>query len=96
MNSFHSTGHSETICLDNGQFCDNSCHFQTKNDGPAHDRIQGLWAFKRETFSGVDSLNPVDETTWMNTNTASQWGLATIQNLALVRQELPPNDRRVQ
>jgi PcRGLX-like protein C-terminal alpha/alpha toroid domain/PcRGLX-like protein central beta sandwich domain/PcRGLX-like N-terminal RIFT barrel domain len=70
-------------------------YFKTKTDGPAHDRINGLWAFKRETFSGVDSLNPVEETTWMNTNTTSQWGLATIQNLALVGHELPPNDPRV-
>ena len=53
------------------------------------------WAFKREQFSGVDSLNPIEETTWMSTNDTSQWALAAMQNLALVGHSLPPNDPRV-
>jgi hypothetical protein len=34
-------------------------------------------------------LNPVDEAAWMSTNSAAQWGLAAIQNLALVGEYLP-------
>lgn len=52
------------------------------------------WTFKKELFSGVDSLNPVEETPWMGTNDAAQWGLAAIQDLALVGNALPPNDPR--
>jgi hypothetical protein len=29
-------------------------------------------------------LNPIDEATWVSTNDAAQWGLAAIQNLALI------------
>ena len=29
-------------------------------------------------------LNPVDEAAWVSTNDSAQWGLAAIQNLALV------------
>ncbi len=36
------------------------------------------------SLSGPDVLNPVDEAAWVSTNDASQWGLAAIQNLALV------------
>lgn len=52
------------------------------------------WSFKRETISGADSLNPVLETPWLNTNDVSQWGLAAIQNLALIGQDLPADDPR--
>ena len=34
--------------------------------------------------AGPDVLNPIDEAPWISTNDASQWGLAAIQNLALV------------
>ena len=54
------------------------------------------WTFRRETFSGADSLNPVEETPWLGTNDASQWGLAAIQNLALVGKHLPPDEPRTQ
>ncbi|SFU98728.1 exo-rhamnogalacturonan lyase family protein [Pseudoduganella namucuonensis] len=33
---------------------------------------------------GPDVLNPVDEVAWLSTNDTAQWGLAAIQNLALV------------
>ncbi|WP_181405113.1 Tat pathway signal sequence domain protein [Aestuariibacter sp. GS-14] len=33
---------------------------------------------------GPNVLNPIDEAPWISTNDASQWGLAAIQNLALV------------
>lgn len=33
---------------------------------------------------GPDVLNPIDEVTWVSTNDASQWGLAAIQNMALI------------
>ncbi len=35
-------------------------------------------------IEGVDVLNPVDEAAWVSTNDAAQWGLAAIQNLALI------------
>ncbi len=34
--------------------------------------------------SGPNVLNPIDEVTWISTNDAAQWGLAAIQNLALI------------
>ena len=34
--------------------------------------------------SGPIVLNPVDEASWLSTNDAAQWGLAAIQNLALI------------
>ncbi|HVK06143.1 MAG TPA: hypothetical protein VM490_21920, partial [Armatimonadaceae bacterium] len=40
---------------------------------------------------GPAVLNPVDEGVGLSTNAASQWGLAAIQNLALVGEHLPPN-----
>ena len=54
------------------------------------------WTFKRETVSGMDSLNPVEETPWLGTNDASQWGLAAIQNLALIGDALPARDARME
>jgi hypothetical protein len=33
-------------------------------------------------------LNPVDEAAWVSTNDTAQWGLAAIQNLALVGEHL--------
>ncbi len=63
-----------------------------KDDSWARSR----WTFERNTFSGVDSLNPVEETPWMGTNDAAQWGLAAIQDLELVGDALPPNDPRVE
>ncbi|MYN05887.1 exo-rhamnogalacturonan lyase family protein [Pseudoduganella aquatica] len=35
-------------------------------------------------ISGPAVLNPVDEVAWISTNDTAQWGLAAIQNLALV------------
>ena len=35
-------------------------------------------------FEGPAVLNPVDEAAWVSTNDAAQWGLAAMQNLALV------------
>lgn len=37
---------------------------------------------------GPDVLNPVDEAAWVSTNDAAQWGLAAIQNLALIAESL--------
>jgi hypothetical protein len=34
-------------------------------------------------------LNPIDEAAWVSTNDAAQWGLAAIQNLALIGGQLP-------
>jgi hypothetical protein len=34
-------------------------------------------------------LNPVDEVPWVSTNETAQWGLAAIQNLALIGDALP-------
>ncbi|MCU4675237.1 hypothetical protein N7931_06280, partial [Catenovulum sp. 2E275] len=41
-----------------------------------------------EHISGPNVLNPVDEATWVSTNGAAQWGLAAIQNLALIGEHL--------
>ncbi|SMF06895.1 hypothetical protein SAMN02745866_00525 [Alteromonadaceae bacterium Bs31] len=39
-------------------------------------------------IEGPEVLNPVEEAPWVSTNAASQWGLAAIQNLALVPEAL--------
>ncbi|BET68321.1 Tat pathway signal sequence domain protein [Opitutales bacterium ASA1] len=41
---------------------------------------------------GPDVLNPVDEAAWVSTNDAAQWGLAAIQNLALIGTFLDAGD----
>jgi hypothetical protein len=40
-------------------------------------------------IEGPAVLNPVDEAAWVSTNATAQWGLAAIQNLALVPEALP-------
>ncbi|MFT7723223.1 MAG: Tat pathway signal sequence domain protein [Roseateles sp.] len=39
-------------------------------------------------IAGPLALNPVDEAPWISTNDTAQWGLAAIQNLALVGEHL--------
>ena len=39
--------------------------------------------------AGSAALNPVTEVPWVSTNDTAQWGLAAIQNLALIGSELP-------
>ncbi|MBN2233646.1 MAG: Tat pathway signal sequence domain protein [Opitutales bacterium] len=46
----------------------------------------GPKSIETERISGTDVLNPVDEAAWVSTNDAAQWGLAAIQNLALIPQ----------
>lgn len=46
-------------------------------------------AEQRRKIGGVDVLKPVDEAPRVSTNGASQWGLAAIQNLALIGDALP-------
>lgn len=41
------------------------------------------------TIEAPAVLNPVDDAAWVSTNDAAQWGLAAIQNLALVPEALP-------
>jgi hypothetical protein len=41
-------------------------------------------------IAGSAVLNPVTEAPWVSTNDTAQWGLAAIQNLALVGDALPP------
>ncbi|HEY0943882.1 MAG TPA: Tat pathway signal sequence domain protein, partial [Opitutaceae bacterium] len=41
-------------------------------------------ALELRRIEGPAVLNPVDEARWVSTNGAAQWGLAAIQNLALV------------
>lgn len=38
--------------------------------------------------TGPTVLNPIDEASWLSTNDAAQWGLAAIQNLALIGNKL--------
>jgi hypothetical protein len=45
--------------------------------------------FRTVHVAGPDALNPVDEVAWVSTNETAQWGLAAIQNLALVGAALP-------
>ena len=45
--------------------------------------------FNLKPLAGPTVLNPVDEAAWVSTNDAAQWGLAAIQNLALVGDTLP-------
>lgn len=57
------------------------------------------WAPQRysnqtDRIEGPGALTPVDEAAWISTNDTSQWGLAAIQNLALIGEALPPNDPR--
>jgi YetA-like protein len=39
-------------------------------------------------IAGPLALNPVDEAAWISTNDTAQWGLAAIQNLALIGEHL--------
>jgi hypothetical protein len=41
-------------------------------------------------IQGPDVLNPIDEAPWVSTNASAQWGLAAIQNLALIGELMPP------
>ncbi len=45
-------------------------------------------------IEGPNVLNPVNEATWVSTNDTAQWGLAAIQNLALIGDSLPADDPR--
>jgi hypothetical protein len=45
--------------------------------------------FRTVRVAGPDALNPVDEVPWASTNETAQWGLAAIQNLALIGDALP-------
>ncbi len=45
--------------------------------------------FKAVRVAGAAVLNPVDEVPWVTTNDTAQWGLAAIQNLALIGDALP-------
>ena len=46
-------------------------------------------AKQHRKVTGPDSLKPVDEIASVSTNAAAQWGLAAIQNLALIGDALP-------
>lgn len=43
---------------------------------------------KTTRVAGPLALNPVDEAPWISTNDTAQWGLAAIQNLALIGEHL--------
>jgi len=46
--------------------------------------------FVATRVAGAAVLNPVTEVPWATTNDTAQWGLAAIQNLALIGDALPP------
>jgi hypothetical protein len=46
-------------------------------------------ALKTNRVEGPDVLNPVDEATWVSTNDSAQWGLAAIECLALIGDQMP-------
>lgn len=45
--------------------------------------------FVPKRVAGAATLNPVTEVPWVSTNDTAQWGLAAIQNLALIGDALP-------
>lgn len=49
----------------------------------------GAKPLQTRRISGPAVLNPVDEAPWISTNDTAQWGLAAIQNLALIGEHLP-------
>ncbi len=52
------------------------------------DQRFGAQPLKTTRVAGPLVLNPVDEAPWISTNDTAQWGLAAIQNLALVGEHL--------
>ena len=44
----------------------------------------GKKSLATQKINGPAVLNPIDEAAWVSTNDAAQWGLAAIQNLALI------------
>lgn len=56
----------------------------------AKNEFEGEWGgpqtIKTTRITGSDVLNPIDEAAWVSTNDTAQWGLAAIQNLALIPQ----------
>jgi len=48
----------------------------------------GAKPLKTQHIGGPAALNPVDEAPWISTNDTAQWGLAAIQNLALIGEQL--------
>lgn len=48
----------------------------------------GKHSIVTQHVTGATVLNPVDEARWVSTNDAAQWGLAAIQNLALIGSNL--------
>lgn len=50
---------------------------------------RGYGPGKAERLTGPAVLRPVDEAAWVSTNATAQWGLATIQCLALAGEALP-------
>lgn len=62
----------------------------------ADDARWAPWRYKHESrqIEGPDVLRPIEERDWGSTNDSLQWGLAAIQNLALIGDHLPSNDPR--
>jgi YetA-like protein len=52
------------------------------------DDPRGVKALKTTRIAGPLVLNAVDEAPWISTNETAQWGLAAIQNLALIGEHL--------
>ncbi|WP_457349959.1 exo-rhamnogalacturonan lyase family protein [Roseateles sp. P5_D6] len=52
------------------------------------DDPRGHKTLKTTRIAGPLALNPVDEAPWISTNDTAQWGLAAIQNLALIGDQL--------
>ncbi|RZJ08275.1 MAG: Tat pathway signal sequence domain protein [Rubrivivax sp.] len=52
------------------------------------DDPRGVKTLKTTRITGPLALNPVDEAAWISTNDTAQWGLAAIQNLALIGEHL--------
>ena len=50
--------------------------------------LKGEPILATQRVTGPDSLNPVDEATWVSTNRSAQWGLNAIRISALVPDEI--------
>lgn len=51
--------------------------------------VESATDWKTVELKGPDVLNPGGEAAWVSTNSTAQYGLAAIQNLALVGDRLP-------
>lgn len=82
-----STGHSRLTAYAAAQRQDAALARRAWQEFLADQRF-GARPLQTTRVAGPLVLNPVDEAAWISTNDTAQWGLAAIQNLALVGEHL--------